>query len=64
MAETKQKKGRRGSVVRFFIVGMTIAMLIFSIVVLIGVRLAVSQGLFAMSRDAIKNASSVTSWIR
>ena len=41
MAETKQKKGRRGSVVRFFIVGMTIAMLIFSIVVLIGVRLAV-----------------------
>lgn len=60
MAETKQKKGRRGSVVRFFIVGMTIAMLIFSIVVLIGVRLAVSQGLFAMSRDAIKNASSVT----
>lgn len=60
MAETKQKKARRSSVVRFFICGLTIAMLVFSVVVLIGLRLAVSQGLFAMSRDGVRKSSEVT----
>lgn len=60
MAETKQKKARRSSVVRFFICGLTIEMLVFSVVVLIGLRLAVSQGLFAMSRDGVRKLSEVT----
>ncbi len=58
MAE--KNKGRRSSVVRFFIVGVAVAMLAFSVMLLIGLRIAVNQGLFAMSRNTVQKSGEVT----
>lgn len=51
---------KRSSVVRFFITGMAIAMMAFSVMLLIGLRITVNQGLFAMSRDNVKKSGEVT----
>ncbi|MDE5775736.1 MAG: cache domain-containing protein [Treponemataceae bacterium] len=58
MAE--KKKVRRSSVVRFFVSGVALAMLAFSVMLLIALRIAVDQGLFAMSRDNVHKSGEVT----
>ncbi|MDE7291858.1 MAG: methyl-accepting chemotaxis protein [Treponemataceae bacterium] len=58
MAEKKKEK--RSSVVRFFVTGVALAMLVFSVMLLIGLRIAVNQGLFAMSRDTVHKSGEVT----
>ena len=54
------KKEKRSSVVRFFVVGVALALLIFSVMLLIGLKVAVNQGLFAMSRDNVHKSGEVT----
>lgn len=56
----EKKKGKRSSVVRFFVTGVALAMLAFSVMLLIGLRIAVDQGLFAMSRDNLRKSGEVT----
>lgn len=56
----EKKKERRSSVVRFFITAVTVAMLSFAVILLIGLKIAVNDGLFAMSRNNVQNSGSVT----
>lgn len=60
MIMAEKKKEKRSSVVRFFVTGVAIAMLVFSVMLLIGLRIAVDQGLFAMSRDNVHKSGEVT----
>ena len=56
----KKNKVKRSSVVQFFITALAFAMFAFSVMLLVGLRIAVNQGLFAMSRDNVRKSGVVT----